>query len=101
MTFNGSFYLEWFYDSMILKCNISFKKNISTLPKEAQILGLINTMQNIYWNIFLQNNKQRHTSVCHKHFQGCVLEKITSWKNSPNLAEHPFSMKTFCIGKDL
>lgn len=32
------------------------------------------------------------TSVSHEDLHGCVLQKVTSGENGPNLTEHPLPM---------
>lgn len=41
------------------------------------------------------------TSVGHEDFHSSVLQQVTSGKDGTDLREQPFSMKTFCIRKNL
>lgn len=65
------------------------------------VWGWMDTINKTDQKLAYTEQTKIHTSVCHKHLQSSVLKKVTSWKNSSNFAEHPFSMKTFGVGKNL
>lgn len=41
------------------------------------------------------------TSVGHEDFHSSILQQVSSGKDGADLCEQPFSMKTFCIVKNL
>lgn len=75
------------------------------LNKHVSCIFIIKTLKRFYNNkvkwLHIGNCDCCLTSVGHEYFQSCILQQVTSGKDSTDLCEQPFSMKTIRIRQNL